>query len=141
MTVYLYAPDGKSPENHKVTGRVQSYVLDITECSYIAIENLNFWATTFKAESTKWNKLLKGLNITSNIFKYFTTSRRMLGLAVIPDRTIIDTNKNWVDVPNYVFNNTFQYSDGLALYTNTKGSVYKNNLFEYNDWTGCNSMK
>jgi len=60
----------------------------------------------------------------------------MLGKAVIPDWTSITSKK---DTPNYIFNNTFQYSDGNALYTITRTSFYSNNLFEYNDWTGANN--
>ena len=103
MTVYLYAPDGKNPSDHNVTGRVIAYALEIEDCTHLAIENLRFWASNFKAEN------VGAFNLTSNILKYHSTSRRMLGLAVIPDMTYIHSKVKGrpYDLPSNVFNNTF----------------------------------
>ena len=49
-TLYLWTPDGKSPETHRVEGKVRGYAFEAKGVGHVHLSGLGFFAATFKFE-------------------------------------------------------------------------------------------
>jgi hypothetical protein len=52
-TLYLWTPDGRSPEQHRVEGKKRGYVFAADGVSHVVLSDLHFFATTFKFEQSE----------------------------------------------------------------------------------------
>ena len=121
----------------QLRGRVLDYAIDITETARARIENLDFFASTIRAGSSK-KKPLREMIVDSVKFDFPSSSKRMLQDFSVPKRTELFASKakGIVEVRNC----EFRGSEGYALgFTGTGNKIY-NNLFEWNDWSGQNTL-
>ena len=52
-TLYLWAPDGKSPGAHNVEGKVRGYAVAAKGIRHVELSGFHFFATTFKLEDVR----------------------------------------------------------------------------------------
>ena len=98
-----------------------------------------FFATTLHASTLTRRNHIDHLSFNSLNFSFPSYSKRMLGIADPPLWTVVN---GWRGLQRGVFtffNNTFYGTDGVALQYSGQNITLKNNLFEYNDWTGANA--
>eukprot|EP00117_Sycon_ciliatum_P041638 scpid60123/ scgid30423/ len=166
---YMIPEDGRGPYLHKITGKVSTYALNITNCSYIQLANLTFFATTIWASSVAEHPLptfIDHLTISSVTFTYPSTSKRVLRDLSPPLSTLISSrfyqpDSSDIMVRNVdtdlekwfaggddrdhgfhaVYNSTWMYTDGPALNVQGKNCNINNNYFAYNDWSGADQDK
>eukprot|EP00117_Sycon_ciliatum_P009055 scpid60602/ scgid11498/ len=166
---YLISGDGSYPGIHKITGKVSTYALNFTNCSYVQLANLTFFATTIWASSVAEHPLptfIDHLTISSVTFTYPSTSKRVLRDLSPPLSTLISSrfyqpDSSDIMVRNVdtdlekwfaggddrdhgfhaVYNSTWMYTDGPALNVQGKNCNINNNYFAYNDWSGADQDK
>eukprot|EP00117_Sycon_ciliatum_P013498 scpid60775/ scgid14141/ len=168
---YMIPEDGRGPYLHKITGKVSTYALNITNCSYIQLANLTFFATTIWASSIREQPtptFIDHLMIHSVNFSYPSYSKRMLRDVSPPQWTLISSrfydptssdlmvrgvddmdSEKWHDGKwddrdhgfHTIFNSTWMYTDGPALNVQGKNCNINNNYFAYNDWSGADQDK
>ncbi|XP_066920043.1 uncharacterized protein [Clytia hemisphaerica] len=138
-TLYVWMPNGDSPRDHELRGKVQTYAMEITNTHNLVLKNLDFFATAISAISSR-SENIDGVKFDSLIFNYPTYSKRMLGdISLI--KLIRALGRSRRNYGSFVFfNNTFYGSDGATLDVNGFNVTYDNNLWEYNDWTGANML-
>lgn len=142
--LHIWTPNGSSPKDSKLRGKVQSYGITIANSSHLIIRGIDFFATAIQASSSNSSYNVNNITFHSLNFKHHTYSKRMLGnIALI----------EWMDINGIYdrrrpetwgtftfFNNTFYGSDGLALSYHGANVTIENNLFEYNDFTAANMV-
>jgi hypothetical protein len=124
------------PAGAEVRGRVSDFALVVTNASFVQFANLSFFATTLSATGDVGN-----LSFTSLEFNYSAVSRRSLGDIEPPSAFTVWRSreadaKREPRPAKFVFEDVIvRYSDGMALYVNGDGTVIRDCLFEWNDWT------
>ena len=85
-------------------GRTLDNVLEITDSTDVIIKGINFWASNIIASDNN-----NRVTLDSLIFKFPSSSHRMLKSAALPKHTTISGNDN------AVVNCTFEGAEGPAL--------------------------
>ncbi|MBT3201945.1 MAG: hypothetical protein HN350_18750 [Phycisphaerales bacterium] len=128
-TLYLWAPGGKAP-GKTVRAKTQVYALDARSCSYVRLQGLGFFATTFR--------FLESTNITVEDcdLSFPSCSARMLGVLGAPDATQITAPRRPGGAcGNAVINCTFSDSDTHAIEMRGDASRIENCAFANIDFT------
>jgi hypothetical protein len=123
----LKTKDGKSPQGHDVKHKVQTYALNITNSKNFKVSNMKFFGTTLNAANG-----IPGLTLENLEFRYPSFSRRMLKDHTIAAPTVINDKGSSFTV----YNCSWYGADSLTLSYQGTSPVFRNNLWEYNDWTG-----
>ena len=130
--LYLILPpdiNGKEPcpssSSDNLRGRIIDNVLEISDTSHMVISNITFWASNVIST----NKV-SGIIFDSLIFKFPSSSHRMLKDEGFPTHTKIFGNDN------SVINCTFEGSEGPALQYQGSNILVHNSEFSFNDWAG-----
>ena len=122
--------DGTNPNDLEIKGKVTSYSFEINNSDNITIENLSFFSSTIKVQSSE-NFILQDCN-----FAYPSTSKRMLGDLGTPKATTIGISGLSNKVNNSTIRrNLFEYTDGDALRVYGDNNIIENNFFQYIDYS------
>ena len=127
--IYLWAPDGKHPKNFKIKGKTHSYAFDIANSSYIKLEGLNFFGTTFKANESHH------ITVENCDFMFPSYSKRMLGDLSLTHVSSMQTRKKNTKTHNTIRNCKFEYMDGPVLDMNGWNNVVENNYMHNIDYS------
>merc|ERR1711971_1484968 len=93
----------------------------------VKLKNMQFFGTTINAHAG-----IDGLTLESLDFRYPSSGKRMLGDIHHAAPTVIaDRGSKFT-----VFNCSWYGAEGLTLNFLGGSPVFRNNLWEYNDWTG-----
>jgi len=126
-TLWLKTQDGQSPASHDVRHKIQTYAINITNAKNVKLKNMQFFGTTLNAHTG-----IDGLSLESLEFRYPSSGKRMLGDWRGASPTVIaDKGSTFT-----VFNCSWYGAEGLTMNYQGTSPVFKNNLWEYNDWTG-----
>ena len=122
--------DGTNPNDLEIKGKVTSYSFEINNSDNITIENLSFFSSTIKVQSSE-NFILQDCN-----FAHPSTSKRMLGDLGTPKATTIGISGLSNKVNNSTIRrNLFEYTDGDALRVYGDNNFIENNFFQYIDYS------
>ena len=122
--------DGTNPNDLDIKGKVNTYSFEILNSGNITIENLFFFSSTVKVQSTE-NFILQDCN-----FAYPSTSKRMVGDLGTPMATTIGISGSSNKVNNSIIRrNLFEYTDGDALRVYGDNNLIENNFFQYIDYS------
>ncbi|MEC7851169.1 MAG: hypothetical protein VX968_03130, partial [Bacteroidota bacterium] len=122
--------DGTNPNDLDIKGKVNTYSFEIVNSGNITIENLFFFSSTVKVQSTE-NFILQDCN-----FAYPSTSKRMVGDLGTPMATTIGISGSSNKVNNSIIRrNLFEYTDGDALRVYGDNNLIENNFFQYIDYS------
>ena len=130
--LYLIMPDNAAacPETDEAVdvlrGRTLDNVLEIIECADVTVANITFWASNVIAEEGSNS----GITLDSLVFKFPSSSHRMLQDEAYPKHTYINGDNN------AVINCTFEFSEGPALVYEGSNVLVHNSEFILNDWVG-----
>jgi len=127
QTLWLQTNDGKSPANREVRHKVQTYALNVTNSKNVKVQNMQFFGTTLNAHDG-----IDGLQLESLQFQYPSSGKRMLGEWRGASPTVISDKGSKFTV----FNCSWYGAEGHTLVYTGTSPVFRNNLWEYNDWTG-----
>jgi len=127
--IYLWAPEGKHPKNFRIKGKTQSYAFDISNSSYVKLEGLNFFGTTFKADDSHH------ITVEDCNFMYPSYSKRMLGDLSLTDVSSMQARKKQTKTFNTIRNCKFEYMDGSVLDMNGWNNVVENNYMHNIDYS------
>ena len=127
--IYLWTPEGKHPKNFKIKGKTKSYAFDIANSSYVKLEGLNFFGTTFKANESHH------MTVEDCNFMYPSYSKRMLGDLSLTDVSSMQTKKKYTKTHNAIRNCKFEYMDGPVLDMNGWNNVVENNYMHNIDYS------
>lgn len=136
-TLYVWNYDGRNPRRKTIRGKKQTYAFQITDCHYMTLANMTFFATTLKAQVISKKNYIDQLEFQSIDFSYPSYSRRMLGVTDPPLWTQIIGRSGKIAKTFRMFNCTFYGTDGAALQYTGFNVTLQNNLFERNDWSGA----
>ena len=128
-TVYLWTSEGKDPNKFQIKGKTQSYAFDISNSSYIKIEGLNFFGTTFRTKESHH------MTIENCELKYPSYSKRMLGDLSQMDVTSMNSKKNDFKAFYTVRNCKFEYMDGPVIDMNGWNNIVENNYMHSIDYS------
>ncbi len=114
------------PSTKDVRGKTQSYAITLENCENATIENIDFFATAFKATRCK------NLRVSGNRFSFPATNKRMVKDTTSPNVISIYA----VSSDNFIFeNNILEYTDGEALYSEGTNAIIRNNYMHTLDYT------
>ncbi|MCK5175923.1 MAG: hypothetical protein KAR47_21190, partial [Planctomycetes bacterium] len=128
-TVYLWPLDGKNPNDLEISGKVRSYMFDVMDSSYIRLEGIDFFGSTFSFIDSHH------CEVVSCDLMYPSYSRRMMN-STWP----IKVTKNLVagefaPAYNKIIDCTMEYMDGPAIHMDGKGNVIENCYFHDVDYS------
>lgn len=126
-TLWLKTQDGSSPAGRDVRHKVQTYALNVTNAEHVKVQDLQFFGTTLNAHDG-----INGLELESLQFRYPSSGKRMLGEWRGAAPTVISDKGSKFTV----FNCSWYGAEGLTMIYDGTSPVFRNNLWEYNDWTG-----
>lgn len=118
--LYLWAPGGADPESLDVRGKTLSYALDVADSSFLSIQGLNLFGTTFQFADCHH------VAIEDCRLLYPSYSKRMLRDLGSMDVTKMLVEGEFSPAYNTVRNCTIEYADGPALEMNGLGNVIEN---------------
>ncbi len=127
--IYLWAPQGKSPKDFEIYGKVQSYAFEITNTSYVQLKGFDFFGTTFKVFDCD------NITVENCNFKYPSYSKRMLGDLSLMHVTSMLRKKKDTKAFNTVRNCKFEYMDGPVIDMNGWNNVFENNYVHSVDYS------
>ncbi len=130
-SLYVYTKDAQSPNNKLIEGKMQSYGIEMSNCSHIHIKGIQFRGTTIKGTDCQY------LNIEDCHFKYPSYSKRMLREFGEYNDVTLFSGKNKTDSIT-IRNNVFEYSEGEALVIHGKNHLIENNLVRHIDFSCAN---
>ncbi len=118
--LYLWAENGVNPETLNIRGKVQSYAVNIKHSEHIHLQGINFFATTFNVEQSRF------INVEDSDLMYPSYSKRMLA-----DTSPIKVTKMVVRKEHKLANNQLKnckvaYTDGPAIEMNGTGNLVEN---------------
>jgi hypothetical protein len=130
-TLHLIPPKGKIPSEMNLRGKVQTYALEMKNCSQLTFDGIDFFGATFKAKDSR------NITIANTRFDYPSWSRRMLGeLGRVPTAEFSFHGQNADPTENKLVNCVFQTFDGTALrLINEKNDVLENILVHDADYS------
>jgi len=134
-TLYLWAEDGKTPNQKEVRGKTLTYAIEGDHATkHIVIDGIDFRATSFSFKSSDH------INIKNCNLEYYTCSKRALGILG-PSETaqfIGETSDFCQNIS--IYNCTFKYADGSALSGDfVEDLLIENNLFYMIDYACANN--
>ena len=129
--------DGAAPA--AVTVKASTYAFNITDSPHLVLANLTLFGTTINAQGPNIGHLR--LDTVDFVFPSF--SRRMLGDVHTPAPTVLSAaalagargQPTPAESSFVVVNSTFFGADGRLFEYWGSAGVWRNNLFEANDWT------
>ena len=116
-----------------IRGRIVDYGIEIENTSNLKMKNIEFFASTVKAEGKDNSNDINQIHLDSLKFLYPATSHRMLKKDSMPKTT---TLMSFAGGDIIVENCEFVGADTAALQYRGNGITIKNNEFKYNDWSG-----
>ncbi|VGO16881.1 hypothetical protein PDESU_05473 [Pontiella desulfatans] len=130
-TLYLIPPQGSTPGEMNLRGKVLTYVLELENCSRLTFDGIGFFGGTFKGQECS------EITIKNARFDYPTWSRRMLGeLGRVSPTLFTRRAKNEAASNNRLINCMFHTLDGPALrLEHEKGDVLDNVLIHDADYS------
>lgn len=130
-TLYFIPPVGKTPSEMNLRGKVQTYMLELKECSELTFDGIDFFGATFVGRDCK--KIM----IANARFDYPSWSRRMLGeLGRVPTSRFYTRKIKGQPTQNQLINCVFHTFDGSALrLEHEKGDVVDNILIHDADYS------
>jgi hypothetical protein len=127
--LYLWAPGGKAP-GKTVRAKTQSYAIDARYCSYIRLQGLDFFATTFRFRSSA------NITVEDCDLSFPSCSKRMLGDLGAPDATQITAPRETPNgCGNAVVNCAFRDAETHAIEMRGDGGRIENCYFGNIDFT------
>jgi hypothetical protein len=135
-TVYLWPEDGQDPTGSEIFGKTQDYAITGgANTSYIVIDGLDFWATTFSFESSDH------ITIQNCDSDYYAASKRALGdITEAETATFIGTETDFCE-DILIYNCAFRHADGGGLYSSyTANMQIENNLFYQIDYANIDNF-
>jgi hypothetical protein len=131
-TLYLIPPKGKSPAEMNLRGKVQTYVLEMKDCSRITFDGIDFFGATFKGSDCR-NITLKNAS-----FDHPSWSRRMLGeLGRVPTTLFASRAKTDESTGNRLINCAFHTFDGTTLRLENERDVVLENILVHDADYSC----
>ncbi len=126
MELYLWTPDGKSPDENKISFKSRDYAFEITEKDFISISGFRFFGTTIKLKDVNHSQ------VENCIFKYPCFSREFNDpdAKKLKAETILSGNNN------FFRNNYIAFSQTSGLITWGSGNIIDNNIIHDIAWNG-----
>lgn len=122
-TLYLWMPDGESPEGHTIKCKNHTYAFRGNP-QYLTIDGLDFFATSFRLHQSKH------VTIQNCNFLYPSFSKRSAGKYGV-DSTSIGWTRNFL-----LYNCDFKFMDGMGLHAEyAKFPTIINNSFYMVDYS------
>jgi len=122
------------PTGKDIKGKVQSYVFTMNNCSNIALENLNFFATTISATGST------DITVNNCMFSFPSCSKRMLGDISQPLTTELSNGNNNQPARFKFFQCLFEHTDGEAIFLEGQDNIIENCYFHHIDYS-CGSLR
>jgi len=127
QTLYLWAPDGKSPATHNVEVKVRDYGFEAKNINEIRLIGFNFYATTFQIENTIHSEV-------DDCHLLYPTYERE-GSQILPEpvsapRTIMSGSNNTIR------NSTLGYTPSSGFIMDGEYNTIENNLIHDIGWYG-----
>ena len=110
-------------------GRTLDNIVEIIDSNHVVVSNISFYGANIIASNN-----VDSITFDSLIFKFPSSSHRMLRSETIPRQTTINGNDN------QVINCTFIGAEGPALYFDGDNMLIHNSDFSYNDWVGQGNL-
>ena len=127
--LYLWTPDGNTPDSFDIKGKVQTYALTLRNSSFVKVQGLEFFGTTFKTQESK------NITVEDCNFQYPSYSKRMLGdLSTIEVTSMTQRKKNDIAF-NTIRNCKFEYMDGAVIEMNGSNNIVENNYMHNIDYS------
>ena len=128
-----------SSNSGSVRGRVIDYSMTISKTDGLRISDIDFFASNIYAVPTLKNETqINELYLDSVRFKFASSSKRMLQDYNVPKITQIAGGFGGTI---YIDNCEFVGAEGSALLFWGKNVKIRNNLFQWNDWSGQMGLK
>ncbi len=121
--LYAWFPGGDAPV-YPVKGKVQSYALSFSDCSYLKIRGLEFFATAARFDDCHH------ITIEDCNFNYPAFSKRMLHDTGLIPTTSFTSSRDSVITGHVIRNCTFTNTDGSALVVQGDQNLLENCLFK-----------
>lgn len=124
-TLLLIPPEGKTPDQLRLRGKVMSYALDLTDCADLVFDGIDFFAATFHLQDCQ------RVTIENADLRYPSHSRRTLGELGVVDSTRMECKAGQYTVAeNVVRNCRFSVTDGPGMMIEReRGDLIENCLF------------
>jgi hypothetical protein len=127
--IYLWTPEGKRPNTFEIRGKTQSYAFDIENSSFIHIEGVTFFGTTFNTYESHH------ITVENCHLKYPSYSKRMLNDLSEMDVTKMLLRRSKEKAFNTIRNCKFEYVDGPAIDMNGANNRVENNYMHSIDYS------
>ncbi|WDE96568.1 hypothetical protein PQO03_01125 [Lentisphaera profundi] len=129
--LYLKPPEGKSPKDLMILGKVQDYNLQVKNSSHLDFKGIQFFASTLKFDECT------NMTVDECHFLYPSFNKFVLGEFGKNKYTSIQNRLTSEMKPtnNRVLNSVFEYADGPALAMSGYRNLVENNLFHHIDFT------
>ncbi len=124
--LYAWIYDDIDPGN-SLRGKDQSYALSFTNCNYIQIKGIDFFATTLKFDNCR-QAVVEDCN-----FNYPSSSKRVLMNNAVPDVLIME-NSTSTPSNNKLINCTIQNTESHAFYLEGNSNLVENCRLINIDW-------
>ncbi|MCK4920130.1 MAG: hypothetical protein KAS71_03735, partial [Bacteroidales bacterium] len=124
--LFLRCSDDLPPAN-RVKGKAQSFAMQLNNCHYIQVRDINFFGTTIELNNCT-NSLVENCN-----FDYPSASKRALMNNSEPDVTASYGSTN-TPTRNIFRNNVIKNTESHAIYWEGMEDRVENNHFENIDW-------
>ncbi|MCK4747550.1 MAG: right-handed parallel beta-helix repeat-containing protein, partial [Bacteroidales bacterium] len=121
--LYAFFPGGDAPL-YPVKGKVQTYALSFSDCSFLKIDGLDFFASTVSFDDCH-HVIMENCN-----FNFLAFSKRMLGDTGLILTTSFANSRDSVITSHIIRNCTFKNTDGCALVVQGDYNLLENCLFK-----------
>ena len=121
-------PDTDASEDI-LRGRTLDNVIEISDSSDVIVANITFWASNIIASNN-----VDAITFDSLIFKFPSSSHRMLRSEALPKQTTLNGDDH------RVINCTFEGAEGPPLYFDGGNMLIHNSEFSFNDWPGQGNL-
>jgi len=130
-TLSLIPPEGATPDQMRLRGKVATYALDLKDCSHVVFNGVDFFGATFRM-SNCGNVVLENAELL-----YPNINRRVLDeLGEIPCSVMESPADRAEPNRNMIRNCRFAYTDGAGLQVNDdREDVIDNCLFHDIDYS------
>lgn len=118
--LYLFVANGENPNNLNIEGKIMSYALEFSNSSFIEINDINFFGTTFNFKDCH------NIKVENCDLLYPAYSKRMLRDISPMDATKMLVKNEYTPAHYEIINCTFAYLDGPAMELNGLGNLIEN---------------
>ena len=136
-TLYFMAPEGVNPSEANIRAKTQAYGFSSKDGNGILLENIDFFATTFRFENCD------NCTVSSSHLLYPSTSKRSLNIAGedVDERWVTRFDKSSGCI---VENSAFLYTDGTAIEFHgaalqSHNNTIRNSYFYHIDWSASDT--